>query len=523
MRFLIIFILVLSSIILVVLSVIAFNKKKAVGTSAIYLGCCLAAIAIYSFCYSMELSSNSLGAIMFWVRLEHLGIQFLTPFWFLFTLYQTGHEKWMNKSRMVLLFILPVLFFLEAQTLGSLNLLHANPRVNLVGPFHIFDYDRTIWMILSVANISVLLISSTVMFTVLLFGLSSVFRGQTMIFWLGSILPWMSGVVYTLGFFPYNLDPTPFACIMTGILLSIGFFRLNVLTIIPLARNVIFEAMRDGVLVLNTNGQIIDFNKRITNIFPSINRDSIGKMAIDEFNGYSLMKNMLEDHQLDNIEISMIQGDNTEYYQVKRSELRNYSNKPVGDVITFYLYTEIKELLGQLEELATHDGLTGVNNRRYFLQLAEQELLRVQRYGGCFSVIICDLDFFKSINDEYGHLIGDEILIKVANTCLSALRKTDIFGRFGGEEFVFLLPETNLTDGELMAERVRKAVEGITFDELQLDTHVTASFGVVCLGEQESDRLEDLLRYADQALYRAKATGRNKVCAFQLGIKPEQQ
>ncbi len=294
------------------------------------------------------------------------------------------------------------------------------------------------------------------------------------------------------------------------------------LTIIPLARNVIFEGMRDGVLVLNNHGQIIDFNKRIIDIFPTISQSSIGKMAVNEFSEYSPVKNMLEDRQLNNVEVSITRDNNTAYYQVVRSDLINRSNKPVGDVITFYLITEIKELLVQLEELATHDGLTGVNNRRHFLQLAEQELSRVNRYGSYFSVIILDLDNFKNINDEYGHLIGDEILKKVANTCLSTLRKSDIFGRFGGEEFVFLLPETNMTDGRFMAERVRKAIAGITFDELQLDIQVTASFGVASIGDQKSVKLKDMLRSADQALYRAKASGRNKVCAALLENITEQ-
>ncbi len=208
MRILIVFILIFSSLILVGLSIIAFNKRKAVGTSAIYLACCITAIAIYSFCYSMELSSNSLEATMFWVRFEHLGIQTLTPFWFLFTLYQTGHEKWIYKKMSYLVFVEPVFMIFAAQTLGTLNLLHANPRINLVGPFYIFDYDRTILMILSIVYISLLLISSTALFTILLIGETPAFRNQTMVFWLGSILPWISGVVYNLGFSPYNLDPT---------------------------------------------------------------------------------------------------------------------------------------------------------------------------------------------------------------------------------------------------------------------------------------------------------------------------
>lgn len=516
LKYVILLSLIFSSGLLTILVFIAFSKRKTAGMPAVLLAGCLGAIAIYSFGYAMELSSQTLEGIMLWVRIEHLGIQAIAPIWFIFTLYHTGRENWLTKGRLIALLTIPTVVFLAAQTLGTWNLLHTNPRFSWVGPFPIFDYDVTILMMVGIAYMCVLLISTTILLTILLIWSAPASRSQTTIYLVSSFFPWFLGMMYNMGLSPYDLDLTPFACILTGILLSIGFFRYQLLMILPLARNVIFEEMRDGVLVLNHQNQIIDMNRRMLEIFPSIARTFVGRPAGVVFSDYQQVNDLIENNQSRPTNIMIPQDGKTEHYQVMRSELRNQSEKPVGSVITFYQYTETKELLDQLEDLATHDGLTGVFNRRHFLVLAEKEMQRQQRYGCCFSIIICDLDHFKQINDQYGHLVGDLILQRVAKACLSNLRKTDILGRFGGEEFIFLLPETNLAGAQWMAERIRFAIENLPLTDVQASTGVTASFGVTCTEGSKSTQLKDLIHQADEALYRAKSEGRNKVRAFGL-------
>jgi hypothetical protein len=141
MRLFVIFILIISSIILAFFAAITHSRRKVSGNSANFLSGCLLALTIYSLGYALELSSNSLPQMMFWVRFEHIGIQLAAPFWFLFSLHQTGNGKWITKRRIALLFVIPVLTIIAAQTLGSLNLLHKNPRFSWIGPFPIFSYD----------------------------------------------------------------------------------------------------------------------------------------------------------------------------------------------------------------------------------------------------------------------------------------------------------------------------------------------------------------------------------------------
>lgn len=174
--------------------------------------------------------------------------------------------------------------------------------------------------------------------------------------------------------------------------------------------------------------------------------------------------------------------------------------------------TERKRFQQELEQQARIDYLTHLNNRGYFMQLAEQELLRTRRYGGDLAIFMLDIDFFKQINDSRGHKAGDVVLRKLAETCRSALREVDVVGRYGGEEFVVLLPETGIDEAAEVAERLRAAVADARFSmDSGLPIHITVSIGVTALASPE-ENLDVLLDQADTALYEAKSGGRNKVC-----------
>jgi len=178
---------------------------------------------------------------------------------------------------------------------------------------------------------------------------------------------------------------------------------------------------------------------------------------------------------------------------------------------------ELRELLSQLarqnselERLASTDALTGLTNRRRFLESLENERSRIERYGGALSLIMFDIDHFKKVNDTWGHAVGDAVLREIARAALQCLRKADIAARYGGEEFVILLPETELPGAALIASRLRHLVaDTVIAQEQGPSLSVTLSVGVATLGPDESG--EDLLNRADQAMYQAKNNGRNRV------------
>ncbi len=174
--------------------------------------------------------------------------------------------------------------------------------------------------------------------------------------------------------------------------------------------------------------------------------------------------------------------------------------------------TERKLFESELKRQARIDHLTGVSNRGYFMDQAELELSRAVRYNKPLSLYMLDIDFFKKVNDSYGHKIGDLVLIKLAEVCRQTLREVDIIGRVGGEEFVILLPETDLDEATEVAERLRESIAKSKVPlEGGLPLHFTVSIGVTSLVSRD-DNLDVLLNLADKALYEAKEKGRNRVC-----------
>jgi len=173
----------------------------------------------------------------------------------------------------------------------------------------------------------------------------------------------------------------------------------------------------------------------------------------------------------------------------------------------------------RLKHLGLTDPLTGVSNRRYVEQRLTEEIVRTRRRAGDLSCLYIDIDHFKQINDRYGHQSGDEVLREVANRVKTELRLSDTLGRFGGEEFVVLLPETQLSDACNVAERIRASISDTPFTLGQESQQVSASIGVAAIDLAVPDQSIDLfgqqmLAQADQALYRAKASGRNRVHAM---------
>jgi polar amino acid transport system substrate-binding protein len=160
----------------------------------------------------------------------------------------------------------------------------------------------------------------------------------------------------------------------------------------------------------------------------------------------------------------------------------------------------------KISRIAAEYSLTGLFNRRKINELIQHEIERSERYKKGFSVIIMDIDYFKRVNDRHGHLAGDELLKMFAHILLDTIRHTDEVGRWGGEEFVVLCPETNMDGALLLANKIRQKIDSSVFNDYGKQT---ASFGIACY--KNDDTIDSIISHADQALYMAKNSGRNRV------------
>ncbi len=280
----------------------------------------------------------------------------------------------------------------------------------------------------------------------------------------------------------------------------------------------IFES-QEGMFITDTNSVILRVNHAFTRITGYSAEEAIGKTP-------SLFKSGQQDKDF---YASMWKSLNREGYwageilnrrksgEVYPEQLTITTVKDASGIFTNYVATltdisERKGLESELTKQAHLDYLTGLSNRRHFMAQAEVELSRAIRYDTPLSLLMLDIDFFKNVNDTYGHQVGDIVLQVLSKICQDTLRQIDVVGRLGGEEFAVILPETTIEDAIEVAERLRESVAKMEVKlPLGLPIHFMVSIGITTLHDKNVN-IDMLLNQADKALYEAKETGRNKVC-----------
>ena len=245
-------------------------------------------------------------------------------------------------------------------------------------------------------------------------------------------------------------------------------------------------------------------------------------LNMPNMDGYQFLRMARANPELTNIPIVMLTSESDVSDVVKTFELgaNDFISKPFTPSIlrvrlkNMLQIKQLQDLLkdqrDKMEQMATRDPLTNLANRRSFRLSLKDEFNRFIRYGDPMSLLIADLDHFKKINDTYGHPRGDAVLKETARIILDAMRTVDHVARFGGEEFVVIMPSTDLDGAYIAAQRVRAAIEGNHFEGLPEIGALTVSIGVTTLLENVED-MDGLIKMADDALYRAKANGRNRV------------
>lgn len=183
------------------------------------------------------------------------------------------------------------------------------------------------------------------------------------------------------------------------------------------------------------------------------------------------------------------------------------------------LVAETRQLKDYYASMSMHDQLTGLHNRRYLYDQVELALAQHKRYKYPFCLLIMDIDYFKSINDRYGHVFGDKVLVSVAEALKNEVRNTDILVRFGGEEFVIIFTNTCCDNGKAFAERIRRQIKLLSWRIDNENVQLTLSVGLYCLSPEYSDSeknfsIDQIIHYADTALYQAKSKGRDRVEVF---------
>ena len=283
----------------------------------------------------------------------------------------------------------------------------------------------------------------------------------------------------------------------------------------------IFESLFMPVFVVDCNGKIENMNLSASNHFftdpvPGAEYYRENKESVDFGTRFPWLSDDFTDFVKSTERKRIIEAymnSKNRYYRIYFSRSLDVSGKFSGTIVILDDITLRKRMEQELEKLATTDPLTGAKNRRSFLQLFEQELAD-DRYFGRLALLMIDIDNFKDINDTYGHDIGDKVLQKLVATSYSVLGTTDTFGRWGGEEFMALLPNLGAEQAITVAERLRHELSTIEITvENSVPIHFTVSIGVTVAAD-ENITSDDVIRKVDKALYMAKNQGRNRVALF---------
>lgn len=273
----------------------------------------------------------------------------------------------------------------------------------------------------------------------------------------------------------------------------------------------------DGKVLHNANKKFLDFFN-----FESLEAFSKENQCIDNFfivdEGFFSSNVVVEDelwfnymmNNLNELDRIVKMKDNSGEERIFTVNIDNFEEKNEYFVISFTDITQLKKKSNLFEYQATHDTLTGLFNRQKFHDIFSKEVRRDKRYKNDLSLIIYDIDYFKRVNDNYGHLIGDQVLKGISYLVASTIREHDTVVRWGGEEFVVLLPQTDLEGAINTAKKLKDVIA--TYRHAEIPEKITVSFGVTMLKEDDSE--ESIIKRADEALYEAKEKGRDCIASL---------
>lgn len=502
----------------------------------------LAGLAIWAFCYAMITIASSLQVKILWLKLENVGILTVPVFWFIFTVQYAQADKWLNRYTRALFFIIPSisLFFILSENWFHLYYSSIQLMAESGGPLVI---GRGPWYWVTMIQAYTLDLVGTGILIWRFLYYRSIYRKQ-LIMLVGAILiPMSVNIFYQLvprivPSFSLLIDLTPISFTITAFFLSAGIFGLRLFDLIPIARHTVLEHIPEMVFVVDAHDRLLDANSSGQKALGKSLDEIVGKDPLEVFREWPQLINCFLTNNETKQEIQ-IPGDPPRTLDIDISLLRNQLGRLEGRVIVAHDVTEhkwlehdlkyandslknqleeIEKLRAELQEQAIRDPLTNTYNRRYLSEFLEQEMARAEREKTHVTIVILDLDNFKQFNDSYGHKCGDVVLQSISNFLVDHSRRSDVVCRYGGEEFVILMPHVSFEVGYERAETWRQDFSESVIDYEDMELLATFSAGVATFPQHGSTG-EAILQAADKALLRAKGTGKNRVLKASIATK----
>jgi diguanylate cyclase (GGDEF)-like protein len=308
----------------------------------------------------------------------------------------------------------------------------------------------------------------------------------------------------SLGAIDYIHKPFVAPLLIQRIKTHLAFMDYQKIEVIKLAAVIAMEHINQGFVLVDTDNNYLSSNPAAGKMLPGITELKKGK-SISSVKDWPVE---LKINEFNSVEFT-ITGDKTRYFKASVSPVFIENNIFIAKIVLFSDITDNVNFLKELETAAYIDALTGIYNRKHFMELANVDIKRASRLNHFIYTAMLDFDFFKNINDTYGHGAGDMVLKMSADIVRQTIRFYDLFGRYGGEEFVFLFTVMDEEEVSSMTERIRKNIEKNIINYEGNEIKITCSIGLAKF--HETDTLETAIKKADEALYDAKKSGRNQI------------
>lgn len=501
-----IWLFVFSIVIYLILIVISIIRMRPTGTVLSYRTMMIIALIWTSFTF-LELITQSRDLMIFSTQGQFLAISLLPVAMFSFVC--SYIQRKISARNLTLLLLVPAAtnLFVWAIPLPNLFL---QELITLPGrPSLIYDFGP--WFYLAHTPYSYLLIIISVLLLAReLSRMQGIFRIQSILLLVAFLIPLIVNAYYIL-ILPhiplYNFTTAAFS--VSGIIIALDLFKYEFLDLVPTARHSVMDQLDDGVIVLDSEGRIVDVNPAVLGIF-NTDYDIIGSpVSTIAFREFRESIEELLSGRLNRTQVEFTHSQQR-IYDLHISSMNRLSGEKSGSIITIRDITEREQLFREVHKLATIDNLTGLHNRRHLLEISADNLSKHE----ISSLILFDIDTFKYVNDTFGHDAGDIVLSFLAEACRDMMKSQYLFGRLGGDEFALLLPGEGLDDACSFAEVIRQRVSSLSVPTNSGNLSVTVSLGVASTYQLEQKQdLDELISLADQAMYQAKVSGKNQVGA----------
>ncbi len=478
------------------LSFYSFNHEDIRGSKIFSLS--LLGVTVWLIFYLLELITSNYELRLFWFKAKFIGIELIPPTFLLFSLQFTNRIKKIDLLIIILLAIKPLisLFLIFTNEMHYLFFTEINFKIEAV-------VKNGIWFWFHII-ISYSYILMGVLF-ILIFRNKAVlfYKKQAIIITIGALIPLLMNIINEIiVLFPATrniipVNPTLPSFIISSIVLFYGIYKYNFFNINPIARDIVFDKINDGILVIDKNGKIVDGNSAVSLILDRNIHEIIGTNIEEHLSLWPELVEKIKTSLNIREEIKLLVNEEIRYFDVTFYPIYSI-NKYLGKVMVGRDITERKAMEEKLRFLSLHDTLTGLYNRVYF----EEELKRLENSRSYpITVFMFDLDNLKVVNDTLGHHKGDELLKKMGVFLKHIFRADDMIARIGGDEFIVILPKTSEDIAQIIHNRLVKELK--EFNK-KIGSDLQLSFSVGIKTKENKGDLNSLIKEADELMYKTK-------------------